>query len=125
MVVKPFTALAAILASAAAISIAEINGDRYLSPYKDQTVTDIKGLVTATNSNGIFLRSTEPDENPATSEGLFVFNSTVAKTVKVGDIITLDGLVTEYRCVGAYLIAFRHITNDIAIKSGQIPTTST
>lgn len=99
MAVKSFVALAAVLGSAAAISIAEINGDRYISPFKDKTVTDIKGLVTATNSNGIFLRSTEPDENPATSEGLFVFNSAAAKTVKVGDIITLDGLVVEYRCV--------------------------
>lgn len=97
MAVKSFATLTAILGSAAAISIAEINGDRYLSPFKDKTVTDIKGLVTATNSNGIFLRSTEPDENPVTSEGLYVFNSTVAKSVKVGDIITLDGLVAEYR----------------------------
>lgn len=98
MAVKCFAALAAILGSAAATSIAEINGDRFLSPFKDKTVTGIKGLVTATNSNGIFLQSTEPDENPATSEGLFVY-STAAKTVKVGDIVTLDGLVAEYRYV--------------------------
>ncbi|KAL7960298.1 Endonuclease/exonuclease/phosphatase [Trichoderma compactum] len=67
------------------------------------TVTDIKGLVTAPNSNGVFLRSTEPDENPATSEGLFVFNSAAAKTVKVGDVITLDGLVVEYRSNANYI----------------------
>ncbi|KAH0526568.1 hypothetical protein TsFJ059_009871 [Trichoderma semiorbis] len=121
MAVKSFVALAAVLGSAAAISIAEINGDRYISPFKDKTVTDIKGLVTATNSNGIFLRSTEPDENPATSEGLFVFNSAAAKTVKVGDIITLDGLVVEYRSNAnyIYLTEINKPTNIKVVSSGN------
>lgn len=87
----------AAASSAAAVSIAEINGDRFLSPFKDKDVTGVKGLVTAVSANGIYLRSTEPDSNPATSEGLYVFNRAVGKQVKVGDVITLDGKVTEYR----------------------------
>lgn len=92
-------AWAAAVGSAAAVTIAEINGNRFLSPLQNTTVTDVRGLVTAIASNGIFLRSTEPDDDPATSEGLFVFGTAVRSQVAVGDIITLDGRVVEYRHV--------------------------
>ncbi|KAK5987904.1 hypothetical protein PT974_12040 [Cladobotryum mycophilum] len=92
---KSLATLTAVVGSAAAISIAEINGNHYLSPYNNKDVANIQGLVTAKNNNGIFLRSTAPDNDPATSEGLYVFNSTVTKNVKVGDVITLDGHVSD------------------------------
>lgn len=80
-----------------ALTIAEINGNRYLSPYNGKNVTDVEGLVTAIGSSGFYLRSTKPDKNVATSEGLYVFGSQAIAKVKVGDIITLDGRVEEYR----------------------------
>lgn len=92
--------IATLLASAGvatAVTIAEINGNSFLSPLSGQAVTGVKGLVTAIGTNGIFLRSTEPDEDPATGEGLFVFGSPIRGQVKVGDVITLNGQVTEYR----------------------------
>jgi predicted extracellular nuclease len=94
---KSVATLLASAAAATAVTIAEINGNKFLSPYNGQNVTDVKGLVTAIGTNGIFLRSTEPDEDPATSEGLFVFSTPIRGQVKVGDIITLNGRVTEYR----------------------------
>lgn len=99
---KSFACVAAVLGAAsavAAVSIAEINGNRFLSSFKDKNVTGVTGLVTAVASNGIYLRSTEPDDDPATSEGLFVFGSAVGKQVQKGDVITLSGLVQEYRYV--------------------------
>lgn len=91
--------LLAAASTAAAVTIAEINGNKFLSPLNNQNVVGLKGLVTAIGTNGVFLRSTEPDEDPATSEGLFVFGTPIRTQVKVGDIITLDGRVAEYRYV--------------------------
>lgn len=94
---KSVATLLAAAGAATAVTIAEINGNKFLSPLQGQNVTGLEGLVTAIGTNGIFLRSTEPDEDPATSEGLFVFGSPIRNQVKVGDIITLNGQVAEYR----------------------------
>jgi predicted extracellular nuclease len=91
------TTLAAAVGSAAAVSIAEINGNRFLSPLQNTTVTGLKGLVTAISKDGVYLRSTEPDDDPTTSEGLYVYGKTIVGDVTVGDIVTLDGRVVEYR----------------------------
>ncbi|QUC21381.1 uncharacterized protein UV8b_05624 [Ustilaginoidea virens] len=90
-------AAAAAVGSVAAISIAEINGNRFLSPWQDKQVVGVEGLVTAVADNGIYLRSLTPDGDPATSEGLFVYDGAVGKQVRTGDVVTLDGLVKEYR----------------------------
>jgi len=90
-------AFLAFQSSAHALSIAEINGNKFLSPYAGQNVTSVTGLVTAKGSSGIWLRSTTPDNDVATSDSLFVFSSTVGKNISVGDIISLDGKVSEFR----------------------------
>ena len=94
---KRFGALAAALPGVAAISIAEINGNRFISPYNGEAVTDVEGLVTAVSSDGLYLRSTNPDGDETTSEGLYVYSSSAAEQVAVGDIVTLSGEVLEYR----------------------------
>lgn len=116
---KVLAPLVAAAASAAAVTIAEINGNRFISPLKDQNVTDVKGLVTAKSNQGIFLRSTEPDEDPVTSEGLYVFNRNIINQVKVGDIITLDGRVVEYRSADnyAYLTELDTPKNVVVVSS--------
>jgi hypothetical protein len=97
--------LAAIgsILSVEALTIAEINGNKFLSPYSGQTVTNITGLITAKSSTGIFLRSTTPDDDPRTSESIYVYSSTVGANLTVGDIISLDGKVSEYRSTATYL----------------------
>jgi len=95
---KTFGALLfAVISRATALSIAEINGNRFISPYNGQIVSDVEGLVTAVSSSGIYLRSIRPDKDAATSESLFVYGSSAAKKVAVGDIVTLGGKVSEYR----------------------------
>lgn len=89
--------LSAAVACVSAETIAQINGDQYLSPYNNKNVTDVTGLVTAVGSSGFWLRSTTPDKKSTTSEGLYVFGSKATSLVAVGDIVTLDGLVKEYR----------------------------
>ena len=97
MLSRLFTAATVGAALVSAATIAEINGNRYISPLNGTLVTGVKGLVTAVGKSGIYLRSTEPDKDSRTSEGLYVFNSNVTKIVKVGDVVTLDGKVEEYR----------------------------
>lgn len=91
--------LVAVLAAgpAAAVTIAEINGNRFLSPLRGRAVANVTGLVTAVTPNCVFLRSTEPDDDAATSEGLFVYGDSVAGSVGVGDVVRLGGRVKEYR----------------------------
>ncbi|KAJ4266437.1 hypothetical protein NW762_004421 [Fusarium torreyae] len=105
---------------AAALTIAEINGNQYLSPYKGKNVTGVEGLVTAVGSSGFYLRSTKPDRNAATSEGLYIFGKAAVGNVSVGDVVTLDGLVEEYRSNKDY-IYLTELTSpkNIVVKSSD------
>ncbi|MFR9791850.1 endonuclease/exonuclease/phosphatase family protein [Streptomyces sp. MB22_4] len=91
-------------AHADAVRIHDIQGTTRLSPYAGQKVTDVPGIVTATrgygSSKGFWLQDTTPDDNPATSEGIFVFTSSAPK-VAVGDSVTVTGTVSEYVPGGA------------------------
>ena len=94
----------AAAAGAAAVTIAEINGNRYLSPYAGRQVTNVTGVVLARGPAGIWIRSTTPDDNPATSEAIYVFgNASSARNLSVGTVVSLDGKVTEYRSSPAYI----------------------
>lgn len=83
--------------AAAAVTIAEINGNQFVSPFNGKDVTNLTGLVTASNENGVWLRSLQPDHDDRTSEGLYVFGKSILTSVKVGDVISLDGRVEMYR----------------------------
>ncbi|EGO54179.1 hypothetical protein NEUTE1DRAFT_103639 [Neurospora tetrasperma FGSC 2508] len=105
----------------AALTIAEINGNRYISSYNGKTVSDVTGLVTAKSSAGIYIRSTTPDDDEATSESIYVFSSTIGRTVDVGDIINLGSAkVSEYRSSNTYMY-LTELTNpsDITIVSSN------
>ena len=102
--------LATYLASAAALSIAEINGPAWLSPYNGKTIANVTGLVTAVGPSGFFLQDVGPansakfEKKGIASSGIYVFNSTAAKTVASGDIVTIgSSRVTEFRSSSAFL----------------------
>jgi uncharacterized protein len=94
------TATATPTGTPTAVRIHDIQGAAHLSPMAGQTVTSIPGIVTAKVSNGFYLQDPSPDSNDATSEGIFVFTSSVA-TVSVGDAVTVSGTVTEFRPGGS------------------------
>ncbi|MDF8265868.1 lamin tail domain-containing protein [Luteipulveratus flavus] len=81
-------------------TVAEVQGAAHISPLNNQLVRDVAGVVTAVTSNGFWIQSTTPDQDPATSEGVFVFSRT-APTVAVGDAVTVAGTVTEFRSGGS------------------------
>lgn len=76
--------------------IHDVQGAAHVSPDNGQTVTGVRGVVTALKSNGFWYQDPCPDSNDATSEGIFVFTS-AAPSVAVGDEITVTGKVSEYR----------------------------
>ncbi|KAJ4336648.1 hypothetical protein N0V87_005210 [Didymella glomerata] len=96
-------ALAASLAVSSATTIAEINGSKFLSPLKDQTVSNVTGVITAKGPDGLWIRSATPDRDERTSESVYIFGRTFGANLTVGDAITLGGKVTEYRSNKDYI----------------------
>ncbi|MGW5202655.1 lamin tail domain-containing protein [Streptomyces spiralis] len=81
------------------LRIHDIQGTSRISPQSGRTVTNVPGVVTAvrsTGSKGYWIQDPEPDGNPATSEGLFVFTGSATPLVKVGDSVLVSGKVSEY-----------------------------
>ncbi|PYH92396.1 endonuclease/exonuclease/phosphatase family protein [Aspergillus ellipticus CBS 707.79] len=86
-----------------AVTISEITGDRYISPYKGKRVSGLQGLVTAKSKSGFYLRSTDADSDNRTSNSVYVYGSRGVSQVSVGDIVTLSGKVAEYRSSSSYV----------------------
>jgi predicted extracellular nuclease len=61
-------------------------------------VSGVSGIVTARRASGFFLQDPAPDNDPRTSEGIFVFvPPSPALNVAVGDRVSVNGTVTEAR----------------------------
>lgn len=81
-------------------TVADIQGAHHLSPLDGQRVNDVDGVVTAVSRTGFWMQSLAPDDDEATSEGLLVYTRT-APDVAVGDRVSVDGAVDEYRPGGS------------------------
>ncbi|MFD5437428.1 endonuclease/exonuclease/phosphatase family protein [Kitasatospora sp. NPDC127067] len=81
------------------LRIHDIQGGTRISPQAGKPVTGVPGIVTGVraygSSKGFWLQDPNPDADPATSEGVFVFTGG-NPTVKVGDSVLVSGKVTEY-----------------------------
>ncbi|MET7457763.1 endonuclease/exonuclease/phosphatase family protein [Streptomyces sp. NPDC005574] len=91
-------------AHADSVRIHDIQGSTRTSPYAGRQVADVAGIVTGVraygSSRGFWMQDPTPDDDPATSEGVFVFTSSVPK-VAVGDSVTVTGTVSEFVPGGA------------------------
>ncbi|MCK7621958.1 endonuclease/exonuclease/phosphatase family protein [Streptomyces sp. RS10V-4] len=87
-------------ASAAGTRIHDIQGRTRISPLAGKQVGDVPGTVTAVrafgSSRGFWVQDPQPDNDPATSEAIFVFTGKETPKVAVGDAVTVSGTVTEY-----------------------------
>ncbi|WHM39310.1 endonuclease/exonuclease/phosphatase family protein [Streptomyces sp. BPTC-684] len=85
--------------AAAPARIHDIQGTTRTSPLAGKQVAEVPGVVTGVrtygSSKGFWFQDTAPDDDPATSEGAFVFTGS-APTVAVGDSVKVSGTVTEY-----------------------------
>ena len=99
------TCTASVSTQAPLTSITSVQGTQSISSLQSQTVT-VRGVVvgsfqnsttptTVTQLNGFFIQQPVPDNDPLTSEGLFVFAPN-APIVKAGDYVQVEGLVAEF-----------------------------
>ncbi|KAF2262122.1 DNase I-like protein [Lojkania enalia] len=95
--------LALTASTAAALTISEINGNKFLSPYAGQSVSNVSGVVTAKGPDGLWLRSPMPDRDDRTSQSIYVFGRTFGTNLSVGDSIVVGGRVAEYRSNKDYI----------------------
>ncbi|MBS1806682.1 MAG: hypothetical protein JST84_00655 [Acidobacteria bacterium] len=78
-------------------AINAIQGSGSASPLVGTVVTTT-GIVTGVKSNGFFLQSATPDNDPNTSEGIFVFTSTTPPaSASPGNEVQVMGTVIEFR----------------------------
>jgi uncharacterized protein len=80
------------------LRIHDIQATSWLSPQKGNSVTNVPGVVTALrtgSSRGFWMQDPNPDADPTTSEGIFVFTSSTP-TVAVGDSVLVSGAVNEF-----------------------------
>lgn len=92
--------LAPAAAAEPAVRIHDIQGTARVSPLDGQRVTGVAGVVTGVRGHGsvrgFWFQDPEPDGDPRTSEGLFVFTGEETPAVAVGDAVLVDGKVTEH-----------------------------
>ncbi|MEY9891110.1 putative extracellular nuclease [Catenulispora sp. MAP5-51] len=80
------------------LRIHDITGTTWISPLNGQSVSNVPGIVTAVRTSGtkgFWVQDPNPDANPATSEGIFVYTSS-APTVAAGDSVLVSGKVQNY-----------------------------
>ncbi len=91
-------------AVAAEVRIHDVQGAGRVSPLLGRAVTGVPGVVTGIRttgtSPGFWFQDPNPDGDPRTSEGLFVYTPDEAPRVAVGDAVTVSGTVAEYYAVG-------------------------
>ncbi|QLG89037.1 lamin tail domain-containing protein [Chitinibacter bivalviorum] len=87
-------------AGGAVVRIHDIQGSKHRSNMDGQTVSHVPGIVTLVTTTGFFMQDAQPDNNPLTSEGIFVYLGGKPAVV-AGDAVEVSGVVKEYRPGGA------------------------
>ncbi len=85
------------------LRIHDLQGTSWVSPHDGDAVTNVPGIVTGIRSSGssrgFWIQDPDPDSNPATSEGIFVFTSSPG--VAVGDSVLVSGTVKDFYPLGS------------------------
>jgi 2',3'-cyclic-nucleotide 2'-phosphodiesterase (5'-nucleotidase family)/glucan-binding YG repeat protein len=77
------------------LTIADIQGASHKSPYENQNVEAVEGIVThIVDGSNFFMQSATADDNPNTAEGILVYRG--MHGAKVGDHVKVNGLVKEW-----------------------------
>lgn len=82
------------------LPIHEIQGMQHRSPYDGKEVFCVQGIVTALDGGGFYLQEMYPDDDPRTSEAIYVDLQAFA-SAKVGDQVVIEtGTIREYNPAG-------------------------
>lgn len=83
--------------------IRDIQGKSHTSPLNGNTVENIEGVVTQIGYNfgnggykGFFIQDVNPDDDDSTSEAIFVYSTNTNLRPAVGDLVKVDGTISEY-----------------------------
>ncbi|MFW2513221.1 ExeM/NucH family extracellular endonuclease [Demequina sp. SO4-13] len=106
------------------VTIGTVQGETDESPYNGQTVT-VEGVVvgdyegTGAILGGFYLQSRDEDadDNPATSEGIYVYYEEETDLVSLGDVVSVTGEVDEFQ--GQTQIAFPDV---VEVLEGETAT---
>ena len=79
-------------------TIAQVQGDKGSSPVVNENVR-VTGVVTAMLRNGFFVQTPDDkaDKDPKSSEGIYVYGAESVAQVAIGNLVQVDGTVTEFR----------------------------
>jgi predicted extracellular nuclease len=101
--------------------ISEIQGTALQSPFANKVVKTT-GVVTyisfgEKSYNGFYIQSQQSDNNPVTSEGIFVFTDKTEWPIMIGDVVEVQATVKEY-------FGLTELTTvlSVEVKSKQQPT---
>ncbi len=84
------------------LRIHDLQGTSWVSPQDGKAVTDVPGIVTGirtSGTKGFWVQDPTADNDPATSEGIFVYTSSPG--VAVGDSVLVSGTVKDYYALGS------------------------
>ncbi|KAF0819692.1 hypothetical protein KIS4809_1553 [Bacillus sp. ZZV12-4809] len=77
------------------LRIHDIQGAGHYSPYANQQVSDVEGIVTkVVDSSNFYMQDQQPDEDEKTSEGILVYKK--GHGVSAGDVVSVSGQVKEW-----------------------------
>jgi predicted extracellular nuclease len=77
--------------------IRAIQGAGHISPLADTEVSGVTGVVTAKRAGGFFMQDAAPDDDPRTSDGIFVSTTAAPADLSPGDGVRVGGTVKEQR----------------------------
>lgn len=79
------------------ITIGEIQGESHFSLYVNQKISGLVGIVTFIDGKGFYIQSLVNDENPLTSEAIYVhLRSPIFESINPGDVVSVSGIVEEF-----------------------------
>jgi predicted extracellular nuclease len=115
-----------------ATRIHAIQGNGLSSPLNNTPDVVIEGIVVgdyqeASQFRGFHVQEedADADNNPATSEGIFVFDNNFGVPVKLGDKVRVKGTVNEFATGGASLTQLTNISSITVCGGGQTVTPAT
>ena len=101
------------------VPIWAIQGAGKVSPYVRSTAT-VEGIVTGVfpKQDGFWVQSLLPDNNPATSEGLYVYAPGLVITATLGDHVQVTGKVRE---VSGQTLLYLQTPDDLVVTGAGLP----
>ncbi|GLB61868.1 DUF6359 domain-containing protein [Cytobacillus sp. NCCP-133] len=77
------------------LRIHDIQGAGHYSDYANQYAADVEGIVTkAADANNFYMQDLQPDQDPATSEGILVYKKNHG--AQAGDVVSVTGQIKEW-----------------------------